>query len=389
MDYVTYSDGQFTVCKNGTTTDSDCKMITHYKNADEQLRRSHEWKSATDPMFKESYMIPHAESGFEPRVNGISSVDGDYFYYSLELEKGGGIYKKSKTSPDDEAFVFTSNDVVPQHLHTAGNRLACSLKYHDGTSHIAMFISERPDYHEFTGGDSIDEHPFIYNGKVFFDSAGIRRDANGGSAIGNKGISVYDIEKRLVTPLFYSEDSEYILPRVDTDGNLYCIRKPRQKEGSVGGALLGIITAPFWIFAALVGFLSAFVRIFTGKQLMGKSNRESVKESAKEIIDGCEIDIEREEKRNAKAGEKYPGYAPNNWELIKIKGIDAIETEEQAQSAIKNAERICRGVIGYEITENGSVVISNGNCIINRNGNTTELVTRKIAINRNFTVINV
>ena len=36
--------------------------------------------------------------------------------------------------------------------------------------------------------------------------------------------------------------------------------------------------------------------------------------SAKEIIDGCDIDIEREVMRNRKAGEKYPGYAPRSWE---------------------------------------------------------------------------
>lgn len=386
MNYIVYSDGRFTVSLNGELRESDCKMISHYKNADEQLRRSHEWKSATEPVFRESYMIQRAESFFEPRVNGVTSVDGEYFYYGLELEKGGGVYKKSKTDSDDEAFVFTSNDVVPQHLHADGSRLACSVKYQDGTSHIAMFVSERPDYYEFTGGDSIDEHPFIYNGKIFFDSAGLRRDADGNASIGNRGISVYDIEKRSVSELFYAEDSEYVLPKLTADGSLYCIRKPRQKEGSVGSALLGILTAPFWIFAALVGFISAFVRIFAGKQLMGKNNRDSAKESAKEIIDGCDIDIEREEKRNAKSGEKYPGYAPRSWELIKISNVDAIVSPEQAHSALKNAERVCSGVIGYEIIDGGDVIVSNGNCLIRRSGSDSTLITKKRAINRNFTV---
>ena len=252
-----------------------------------------------------------------------------------------------------------------------------------------MFVSERPDYYEFTGGDSVDEHPFIYNGKVLFDSAGIRRDNNGNTFIGNRGISSYDIETRNVTELLYSEDYEYVLPKIDSEGYLYCIRRPRQKENSAGNLLVGIITAPFWIFAALVGFVSAFVRIFAGKQLMGKNNRDSAKESAKEIIDGCEIDIEREEKRNSKSGEKYPGYAPRSWELIRISNISAVSNAEQAQAALKNAEVVARGVIGYETPDTGSAVISNGNCLVYRGGSKSELIVKKRAINRNFTVTNV
>ena len=385
MDHIIFSDGRFTVCKGGKSIESESKMITHYKNADEQLRKAHDWKSGTEPVFAENYMISHSERFFEPRVNGIASVGGDYFYYSLELEKGGGIYKKSKNEPENEAFIFTSSDVVPQHLHADGSRLACSLKYLDGTSHIAMFVAERPDYYEFTGGDSIDEHPFIYNGKILFDSAGIRRDEKGGFAVSNRGISVYDIESRSVSELLYSEDYEYVLPKVASDGDLYCIRRPRQRERSAGSALVGVITAPFWIFAALVGFVSSFVRIFTGKQLLGKNNMDSAKESAKEIIDGCELDIEREEKRNAKIGEKYPGYAPSSWELVKFKG----GADGSSSWALKDAITVCRGVIGYEITESGTVVISNGNCLVVREGKKSELITKKLSINRNFTVSNI
>ena len=95
MNYITFSDGCFTVCKNGSVTDSECKMITHYKNADAELRRSHEWKSGTEPVFAESYMIHRSEVAYDPRVNGIASVDGDHFYYSIELEKGGGFIRKA------------------------------------------------------------------------------------------------------------------------------------------------------------------------------------------------------------------------------------------------------------------------------------------------------
>lgn len=388
MNYILFSRGSFQISIDDQTTVSDSKMINHYKNITEQLRQSHDWKSGTEHIFGDSFMLSKGNSYFEPIVNGISSVNGDHFYYGLELEKGGGIYKKSKVDADDEGFLFTSNDIVPQHISACGNRIACSMKYADGTSHIAMFVSERPDYYEFTAGDSVDEHPFIHNGTVLFTSAGVRRDINGNVSLGNRGISKYDIEKRSVQQLLYSEDHEYLLPKVDTNGDLYCIRRPVEKRASVGSALIGVLTAPFWIFAAIVGFLSAFVRIFSGKQLMGKSNRDSAKETAKEIVDGCDIDIEREEKRNRKAGDKYPGYAPRSWELIRIPN-GANMTDAQLSEAGLKPERVCRGVIGYELLGDGSFVISNGSCIVHHYDGGVKLISKAGAVNRNFTVLNV
>ena len=391
MDHIIFSNGHFTVCLDGTRIDSACKAISHYKSVIEQLRVARDWKSGTEHVFGDSYMIPMDDSYFEPSINGLSSISGDYFYYSLELDKGGGIYKKSKNNPDDEGFVFTSVEIVPQHLHADGSRLACSMKYSDGTSHIAMFLSERPDYIEFTGGESVDEHPFIYNGMIFFDSAGIRRDQNGNFFIGNRGISVYDIKSNSIIELFYSEDNEFLLPKVANNGDLYCIKRPAQKESSRCNSLISVITAPFWIFAALIGFISVFVRIFSGKQLLGKSKQESVKASAKEIIDGCDIDIEREEKRNTKRGEQYPGYAPHNWELIKIEKGAFITDRDSAKDALKNAVCVHRGVIGYDINDElNAITISNGNCLFCKyNNGRIDLITKSRSINRNFTVVNI
>ena len=110
MNYIIYSNGLFTINTKNAKLDSDSKIITHYKNTVEQLRRSHDWKSATDHVFADSYIIPPTDSYFEPQINSITSIPGDYFYYSTELDKGGGIYKKNKTNSDDEGFVFTSRE---------------------------------------------------------------------------------------------------------------------------------------------------------------------------------------------------------------------------------------------------------------------------------------
>lgn len=389
MNYIIYSDGAFEIGINGNKTLSDCKIISHYKNTCEQIRRSKNWKSSTEHVFEDSFMIS-SDHFFEPRIHGVATNGGSDFYYALELENGGGIYKKSKLSvSDDEGFVFTSNDIIPQHISCFGNRLVCSMQYPDLTKHIVMFISERPDYYELTAGESVDEHPFIFNEDIYFSTCGIRRDENGIPSFGNRGIAKYNIPSQTVTELCSSDEYEYLLPKVDRFGNLYCIRKPIQKE-SGSNALINLITAPFWIFAGIVGFICAFTRIFTGKQLMGKSNTDSAKESAKEIIDGCDIDIALEEKRNAKSGEAYPSYAPRSWELIMIPNGAYSTTPEQFNSALKNAKTVCRGVIGYELLDDGSYIISNGNCIVHHSLNKEEnLIARSRAINRNFTVLNV
>lgn len=388
MNYIIFSDGNFEISVNGNKNLSECKIIKHYNDTCEQLRRSHEWKSATDHVFGDNFLIPNDAPYFSPRMHGIAS-DNDRFYYTLELENGGGIYKKSKYDSGDEGFVYTSGVSVPQYPMVAGNRLVCSMLFSDLTKHLVMFISERPDYYQLTDGESIDEHPYLYGEDIYFTTSGIHRDDNGNAITSNKGIARYNIASNSVTELFSSERYEYLVPKIDAHGVLYCIRRPAQDASGNGNLLIDLITAPFWIFMGIVGFILTFTRIFTGKQLMGKNTKNSAAESAKEIIDGCEIDIAREEKRNSRSGDKNYSYAPRNWELIEI-GDAASVTPQTAPHMFKDAKVICHGVIGFEFLDDGTFVTSNGNYLIHHllNGD-TEVIAKAHGIDQNFTVLNV
>lgn len=388
MDYIIYSDGSFEISVNGSKHLSECKIIRHYKDTCEQLRRSHEWKGATDRVFSESYLIQTDDPYFAPRMHGIAS-GSECFYYALELENGGGIYKKSKSASGDEGFVYTSNTSIPQHLNIDGNRLVCSLQFPDLTKHIAMFISERPDYYQLTDGESVDEHPFVYGENIYFTTSGIHRDENGGTTIANKGIARFDIAHNSVTELLTSEKYEYLIPKIDAIGDLYCIRRPTKNTSANGSLIIDIITAPFWIFMGIISFILTFTRIFTGKQLMGKNVGSAAAGSAKEIIDGCEIDIAREEKRNKRSGELNYSYAPRNWELIKLGNASSI-TPETSAAALRDAKVLCHGVIGYELLDDGTFVTSNGNYLIHHlSGGASEVIAKAHGIDRNFTVLNV
>ena len=73
--------------------------------------------------------------------------------------------------------------------------------------------------------------------------------------------------------------------------------------------------------------------------------------------------------------------------------IDAgmqVSSKEAAETALKNAICIHRGVIGYEIIDPQTMVISNGNCVFSKQiDGKQELIVKSRAINRNFTVINI
>lgn len=387
MNYIIYSDGNFEIYNDGQKALLESRPIRHYKDTCEQLKRSHDWKSETDHIFSDNFMIPEETACFEPKVRGITSNGGECFYYALELENGGGIYKKNRLYSDEEGFVYTSRNAVPQHPHSQGNRLVCSIQLPDQTKHIVMFVSDCPDYYELTAGESVDEHPFIYGGYVYFTTSGIHRNEDGSVVLGNKCIARYDIENNEVTELFSSEKYDLMMPRIDDSGNLYFIKRPINKA-SESNVLIDIITAPFWIFAAIVGFICTFTRIFSGKQLLGKNNSVAAHETAQEIIDGCNIDISREEKRNARSKEPYPSYAPKSWELVRIDGGANITSADVACNALKKAHCIRRGVIGYELLDDGTFVISNGNCLIHCSSDSAKLITKARAINQNFTVNN-
>lgn len=63
------------------------------------------------------------------------------------------------------------------------------------------------------------------------------------------------------------------------------------------------------------------------------------------------INADKALKENQKRGEKFPGIAPGDWELIKLDSAGKTHT-------------LKRGVIDYDLTSEGDIIYSSGNNLI-------------------------
>jgi len=145
---------------------------------------------------------------------------------------------------------------------------------------------------------------------------------------------------------------DYYYPFEDQDGNLYFIRRPH-KQNSGGMTIVDYITAPFKILRALGGMLDLFTRRHTGESLKSSgANPAKVNQKSQEqiYIDGNLLEAEKTLKKNAAAGDKNPGYAPQDWELV-------MKTPDSEEKVLQ------KSVISYCVTPQGTTY-SNGKYII-------------------------
>ena len=70
------------------------------------------------------------------------------------------------------------------------------------------------------------------------------------------------------------------------------------------------------------------------------------------MIDGNLINAEQIRKQNEKKGEKYPGFIPSDWELVRC-DMDG-----------ENLQVLAGGVLDYTLSPQGDPIFSNGSYIL-------------------------
>ena len=154
-------------------------------------------------------------------------------------------------------------------------------------------------------------------------------------------------------------------PQVDQQGNLYCIQRPYSSgyhKESPFLVLKNVVLAPVKIIKAVIGWLDFFTQKYTGESLKTTSgaNPAKTKQKSEEelFIEGNLIKAKQSLENNQKNGEKYPGFIPRSWQLIKIKPTGEKEVIKQ-------------GVMSFCIGNN-IVIYSNGKHLIQLDENKNE-----------------
>lgn len=153
------------------------------------------------------------------------------------------------------------------------------------------------------------------------------------------------------------EKYDFLLPRENRDGDLYCIRRPRQSQEETGPTFLDVLFMPVRLLRAVFGWLNFFTQRYTGESLLKKDSggnnpaRNRNQSDEEFFIEGNLLNTEQTRKGDALKGEKYPGSAPKNWELVKLGAATSIEV-------------IKRGVLDYSFDTQGGILYSNGRYLL-------------------------
>lgn len=353
MEKFWFADGQDICLFDGEkVTKFPSKFIEKYKANAESVERAKSWKhSGEGAQFRGDVRPEDGGEGIHSFISGIfPCADEDGVIYSFTVNQTSGIYKKLLNDEKaEEIHIINSLDTEygAGCLDAASGTLAVSIKRNNYNSDIAVFDTAGGDYKTVTEGDTLDDEPFISpddKNVIYFTSRGAGRDMNGAFAgFSPAAVCKLDLNALDVTEIKSSDKFNYYKPILH-NGKLYAIKAPLKEKGP--NPFVEILLIPFRIIQALANFVNAFVRAFTGKSLASGGNNPAKGrkfDSREEFVKGNLINVEKQLKKNKKRGEDY-GFIPLSWQLVEVESGEVIKS----------------GVADYDITEDGTFIVTNG-----------------------------
>jgi len=296
-------------------------------------------------------------------INSLDfSSSPDKIIYSITVNDLSGIMIKDLTAEKDgESHVIHSRELVFNGAAPSKeeNKFVTCVKDNYVNSHLAVFDFDTDDYITVTEGDSADfdavysqSNPHV----IIFSSKGAGRDGDGEFVrYAPASILSYNTLTGEIDEVLSDKTKSFVKPKDDKNGNLYFIINPMQeKKRGFFRTLLDIILIPWKLLKAIFNFFELFTTVFTGKGFTEKSDNpaKTRDKSEKElVIEDNLINVEEEYKNNLRHKEAFAGIAPWGRKLVKRLPDGSFET-------IKN------GVFDYCLTDEGSIVYTNGKYIV-------------------------
>ena len=359
-----------------------CEKVTKYRETVRSIQQKKEWKTSGKGA---EFMGMMSADKINPdelpvHISGLSVCDGE-LVYGINLEEVGSVYHRSFDPSDtSEGLVRASNDFIFGSFDIKEDKLAVSMGANRRFLHIAV-MDMKGRYDEYTDGDTVEENPSwseTRNG-IYFSTAGHARNQYGEiSATGPRAIAFLDLDRKSMSEIVSDDTYDYLHPREDKSGNLYYIRQPYGGEKPQGGITFkDVILFPYRLIKGLFGFLNFFTTIFGGESLKsgGSYGNTKFKERSRKdlIIEGNVINAEKLDKLNEANGDKLSGIMPLSRVLVR-------------RSSDGSEEVLKKGILDYNIDENGGIIFSNGRHIIkiNADGSETHIAKASLAVNLNI-----
>lgn len=281
-------------------------------------------------------------------------------YYLLQTSALCGLFRLD-LAEDEERRLFTdaAKRATDLALHPAGEELALSLAFPNGTSGIGVVQADGSSLQTVTEGDSRDEAPSWVPGegrKLVFQSAGVARTPDGFPAgLGPATIEQLDLDTGHLETLRAEQNFDLLTPRVGADEALYFIRRPYESPGarrfSLGTFLLDIVLFPYRLLRALLGFLNVFSMIFTQKPLtMAGGPERSEKDAMPVYLRGRKVEAEKKLRDLRNSDPDAAGLVPSDWQLVR-------------RTAGGEEKVLAKRVLAFDLQPDGRIVYTNGRAV--------------------------
>lgn len=360
MNYAYISGGRLYVSRNGAQpVEIESAFAAQVVARHQQAMERRQWKAGSgDSMMTRGYDLwgngSRGGSGDDSLLVRMLSVTGsprpELIYYSLATDAVGGLFCQNLDT-GEERRVFHKERYHLDDLahHPTRNEILAVKRDADGSS-IVITACERFDVHTVTEGDSLDLSPSWIPGEedsFVYQSAGVGRNQSGNAiGLGPCSIIRVDMKSGRSTVLLEDEQYDYLCPRMDKEGNLYCIRRKYDRGGralTVGETIKEFVLVPVRLVKALFGFLNMMSQIF-GKESLLKTGVGGKKEIDRQevFLKGRLIDLKKRE--NAK---EEHGIAPSDWTLIKVDPSGAVS-------------EVCGNVCDFDWNPQSGLILTNG-----------------------------
>ena len=330
-------------------------------NLDSRSHQLDSWKYAEDESAPEQGMIPRSmlwggKGKLTPpsrvKASLVSSAPGR-LYYVLEMTNSAGLFYFDFDS-GQETRLFHRTDFKPRGLYIDDDySILTTSSSADGCVHLVKLDPEGKRETILTSGDCIDENPCAHGSKVFYQSSGIARGDQGIIlATGNSEINVLDTGTGEVETVLASPRYDYLLPRVDPEGAVYCLQVPQRAQAtySFGARLIDVVLFPYRLAVAMFAFLNVFSMFFAKKPLTRSGGPDAPPvDISRRILHNRVVNLQETMKRE---GRKVA--VSSEWKLIKLK--DGEQTV------------VASNVLWYELDEHGRPFYTDGYAVFDSSG---------------------
>lgn len=258
-------------------------------------------------------------------VSAVSrGLRGGELLYTLRADDVHGLFAWVAEDGTERRLLhgtrFRFQDVSADHDH---GKVACTIQY-GATSHLAVLDADGSALTEVTEGDSMDMAPTWVPGApddLVFQSAGVARDEEGMPvSLGPSAIMRLNLGNGHITSVLEDPRHDLLSPRVAKDGSLWFIRRPwLAPDEKPWPPWFEVLLGPWRLLVALQAYLAS---------------------------------------RTRRLGEAHPGLVPSTWHLV-CRGGDGTERVVE------------KGVVCYDVTPDGSVLVSNGRAVYHRGADGT------------------